>query len=303
MVSVDSSLRRLKLSSGKSGAGFPYAFLGSTQAQRTEPVSGQLRACPTISKFVPFAPLAGQCVNDSDASKSPASRRYQSIRNIRIRGRMNTEAVREQMIEQQVRAGDVLDMRILDAMRRVRREMFAPEAYRQVAYAEAAIPLPCGQTMLPPVIHGRILQALSPSPSEVVLVVGAGTGYLAACLSQLAARVRALEIFPELADQARANLLAAAANNVGVETADGMQLDEQGIYSAIAVTGSLPQYDERFQRALRVGGRLLVVVGQPPVMEAWKVTRVGEREWQRESLFETVIDPLINAPRPPAFIF
>jgi protein-L-isoaspartate(D-aspartate) O-methyltransferase len=216
---------------------------------------------------------------------------------------MNTETVREQMIEQQVRAGDVLDMRVLDAMRNIRRELFASEPYRQVAYADAPIPLSNGQTMLPPIVHGRILQALAPQPEEVAFLVGTGTGYLAACLAKLAARVRALEIFPELAEQARANLLTVAANNVGVEVADGMQLDEQGVYSAIAVTGSLPLYDERFQRALRVGGRLFVVVGQRPVMEAWKVTRVGEREWQRESLFETVIDPLINAPRPPSFVF
>jgi protein-L-isoaspartate(D-aspartate) O-methyltransferase len=82
-----------------------------------------------------------------------------------------------------------------------------------------------------------------------------------------------------------------------------MQIDEQGSYNVVAVTGSLPIYDERFQRALRVGGRLFIVVGQQPVMEAWQVTRVGEREWQRESLFETVIDPLINAPRPSGFVF
>src|SRR5690606_26229585 len=107
----------------------------------------------------------------------------------------------------------------------------------------------------------------------------------------------------ELAEQARANLFAATVNNVGVEVADGMQLDEQNAYDVIAVTGPLPMYDERFPRALQVGGRLFVVVGQAPVMEAWQVTRVGEREWQRESLFETVIDPLINAPQPPRFVF
>lgn len=216
---------------------------------------------------------------------------------------MNTDAVREQMIEQQVRAGDVLNERVLDAMRDIRREIFAPERFRQVAYADAPIPIAHGQTMLSPIVHGRILQALVPSQEEVALVIGSGTGYLAACLARLAARVRAFEIIPDLADQTRSNLLSTAINNVGVEVADGMQLEEQNAYDVIAVTGSLPLYDERFQRALRVGGRLFVVVGQKPVMEAWKVTRVGEREWQREGLFETVIDPLINAPQPPAFVF
>ena len=92
-------------------------------------------------------------------------------------------------------------------------------------------------------------------------------------------------------------------NNVAVEVADAMQLNEQSSYDVIAVTGSLPIYDERFQQALRIGGRLFVVVGQAPIMEAWRVLRVGEREWQRQALFETVLEPLVNAPRPSAFVF
>lgn len=215
----------------------------------------------------------------------------------------NIEAVREQMIDQQVRAGDVLDERVLNAMREVDRELFAPAEYRKLAYVDAIIPIGHGQSMLPPILHGRILQALDTDPRDVALLVGAGTGYLAACLGALVARVRALELFSDLAEQARTNLFTVASNNVAVEVEDGMQLDEQGSYNVIAVTGSLPLYDERFQRALRIGGRLFVVVGGEPVMEAWRVTRIGEREWQRESLFETVIDPLIHAPRPPAFVF
>lgn len=216
---------------------------------------------------------------------------------------MNTETVREQMIEQQVRAGDVLDERVLDAMREVPRELFAPQSYRQIAYVDAAIPIGHGQSMLPPMLQGRILQALDAEPNDVALLVGAGTGYVAACLGRLVARIRALEIFPDLAEQARTNLLSVAVNNASVDVEDGMQVDEQGAYDVIAVTGALPVYDERFQRALRIGGRLFVVVGSEPVMEAWRITRIGEREWQRESLFETVIEPLINAPRPPAFVF
>lgn len=216
---------------------------------------------------------------------------------------MNTDAVREQMIEQQVRSGAVLNVRVLEAMGDIRREIFVPEQYRKAAYADASVPIAHGQTMLPPILQGRILEALAPSSEEVALMIGCGTGYLAACLARLTARVRAIEIFADLAEQTRANLLAATVNNVGVEVADGMQLEEQNAYDLIAVTGSLPLYDERFQRALQVGGRLFVVVGQAPVMEAWKVTRIGEREWQRESLFETVIDPLINAPQPPKFVF
>ena len=118
---------------------------------------------------------------------------------------MNIEAAREQMIEQQVHAWDVFDERVLTTMRQVPRELFAPGPYRNLAFADAPIPLPHGQSMLPAKVHGRILQALAIGPADVALEVGAGSGYLTACMGKLAARVRSLEIFPELADQARAN--------------------------------------------------------------------------------------------------
>ncbi len=216
---------------------------------------------------------------------------------------MNLEAAREQMVEQQVRTWQVFDDRVLETMLRLPREQFVPEPYRHLAFVDSPIRLTHGQTMLPAKVHGRILQALAVDPADLALEIGAGTGYLTACLGRLAARVRSLEIFPDIAEDARSRLLAAAINNAAVEVADGMQLEEQSGYDVIAVTGSLPVYDERFQQALRIGGRLFVVVGQRPVMEAWKVTRVGEREWQREGLFETVIEPLLHAPGPSPFIF
>lgn len=216
---------------------------------------------------------------------------------------MNLDAAREQMIDQQVRTWDVFDERVLDVMRQIPREQFAPARYRDVAFADAPIPLPHRQSMLPAKVHGRILQALAIAPDEVALEVGSGSGYLSACLGRLALRVRSLEIHADLAEEARRHLLAAAINNVSVEVADAIQLDEQSAYDVIAVTGSLPLYDERFQKALRPGGRLFVVVGQAPVMEAYKITRVGEREWQREGLFETVLEPLVNAARPSGFVF
>jgi len=216
---------------------------------------------------------------------------------------MNIESAREQMIGQQVNTWEVIDDRVLTAMREVRRELFVPEAWQGVAFADAPIPLPHGQMMLPPKFHGRILQALQLTSSDLALEVGTGSGYLSACMGRLAGRVRSLEIIPELADMARAQLLKAAVNNVAVETQDAFALEEQGQYDAIAVTGSLPLYDERFQRALKIGGRLFIFVGPRPVMEAWKVTRTGEREWQREGLFETSVQPLIGAPTPPAFVF
>ena len=216
---------------------------------------------------------------------------------------INVESARRQMVEQQIRAWEVLDPRVLVTMTDVRRELFVPEAYRDLAFADTAIPLGFGEHMLPPKVDGRILQALELAPQDEVLEIGTGSGFLAACLARLADRVHSLEIHPEFAHRAVENLRLAACNNVQVEVRDGMTLVDESVWDAVAVTGSLPVYDERFQRALRIGGRLFVVAGQAPVMEAWKVTRVGEREWTRTSLFETVIGPLVNAPRPPAFVF
>lgn len=221
----------------------------------------------------------------------------------RTRMSMNAELAREQMIDQQLRTWEVLDERVLQAMREVRRENFVPAAFRDLAFADAFIPLGHRQSMLPPRLDGRILQALELRSTDIVLDIGSGSGFLAACLGRLSGRVRSLEIVPELAQIATKNLLDAAVNNVAVEIADATRLQQDATFDAIAITASLPLYDERFQRALRIGGRMFVVVGNAPVMEAVRITRTGEREWLRESLFETVIDPMLNAARPPAFIF
>ena len=137
--------------------------------------------------------------------------------------------------------------------------------------------------MLPAKVHGRILQALAVAPGDVALEVGTGSGYLTACLGGWPRACARWKSFPSWPSRRAPTCSPPRINNVAVEVADAMQLNEQSAYDVIAVTGSLPLYDERFQQALRIGGRLFVIVGQAPVMEAWQVTRVGEREWQREA--------------------
>lgn len=216
---------------------------------------------------------------------------------------MRTADVREQMIEQQVRAWDVLDERVLDVMRRVPRDLFAPPEHAYLAYADVEVPLPCGQHMLRPSVAGRILQAVLPAPDEPVLEVGAGSGFLTACLAAFGARVRSLEVFAELAGTARRNLDALGMRDTEVLEADAFSFESGARYGVIALTGSLPIYDARFERMLGVGGRLLAVVGEAPVMDARLVRRTAEDAWATESLFETVIDALVNAARPPQFTF
>ena len=216
---------------------------------------------------------------------------------------IDVRTTRHQMVEQQVRAWSVLDLKVLEVMDRVAREQFVPAAFRDVAYADMNVPLGHGQTMLAPKVEGRILQSLAIQPQDRVLEVGTGSGYFAACLAQLARSVRSIEIVPELADTARANLERSGVRSVLVETGDAMTTTGEELFEVIALTGSLPVYDPRFERALVVGGRLFVTVGTGPTMEARKVARTGRRDWTRKSLFETRIEPLVNAPRPPAFVF
>jgi protein-L-isoaspartate(D-aspartate) O-methyltransferase len=216
---------------------------------------------------------------------------------------MQIEFARGQMITQQVRAWDVLDERVLDAMRRTPREFFVPERYAGLAFADADIPLRAGQHMLAPKIVGRLLQALDAQPGMRALVVGCGTGFVPACMSAMGASVRAIEIHPELAAAARTNLKRAGFGQVEVVVGDTFNLDFGRDYALIAVCGALPLYDERFARALVPGGKLFAIVGDRLPQEALLVTRTGEQTFESTGLFETSVDALENAPRPDPFQF
>ena len=216
---------------------------------------------------------------------------------------MDNLAARQQMVDQQIRTWEVLDPRVLDVFSMVPREAFVPPQYRELAFADAAIPIGLGQSMLAPKIQGRILQALSVAPTDSVLGVGSGTGYLSACLSLLGSATRSIDIHADLTALARSNLHAVPETRVDFETRDAFAAAPLGEFDAIAVTGSLPVYDSRFERSLRVGGRLFAIVGEAPVMDAILVRRVDNGEWIRESLFETVVEPLINATAAQRFVF
>jgi protein-L-isoaspartate(D-aspartate) O-methyltransferase len=216
---------------------------------------------------------------------------------------MQLADTREQMIEQQVRAWDVLDERVLAVLRQVPRELFTPDTQRYVAYADVEVPLAQGQHMLRPSVVGRLLQALLPAAAEQVLEIGAGSGFVSACLRVMASRVTSLELYPELAEAARRNLALLGMRDVAVVDADALAGGRGERYDIIAMTASLPLYDERFEQMLNIGGRLFVTVGMAPVMDARLVRRTAEDSFVVQSLFETVIDPLVHAARPAAFTF
>ena len=215
----------------------------------------------------------------------------------------NFELARHNMIEQQIRPWDVLDQRVLDVIASVPREDFVPERYRNLAFGDIAIPLGHGEFMLKPTVEGRILQALAPQPTDNVLEVGTGSGYLTACLTRLAASVVSVDIVPEFTESARQKLKAHGLSNVVLHAGDASQGWGQHRYQAIAVTGSVASVAEVWPRSLSLGGRLFIVAGQPPVMEALLITRVDEQEWVRESLFDTELPLLRNAEPARAFVF
>jgi protein-L-isoaspartate(D-aspartate) O-methyltransferase len=216
---------------------------------------------------------------------------------------MDTFAARQQMVDQQIRTWEVLDPRVLDTLSAVPREAFVPPPYRELAFADAPIPIGFGQSMLAPKLQGRILQALGVNTTDRVLEVGSGTGYLSACLGLLGASTHSIDIHPGLVDLCKTNLRAVPQAQVRFEIRDVFDAAALGEYDVVAVTGSLPVYDTRFERTLRVGGRLFAIVGVAPVMDAILVRRVDSNEWIRESLFETVVEPLINATAAQKFVF
>ena len=216
---------------------------------------------------------------------------------------MDTNFARQQMVEQQVRAWDVLDPDILRVLTDVPREQFVPTGYEAFAFADTAIPIGHGESMMTPTIEGRVLQALAPQDGESVLEVGTGTGFLAACLARLAGKVTSIDIHDDFLEHAKVNLVDSGVGDVTLLHMDATRELPEGEFDVIAVTASVAEFDPRFVAALAPGGRLFVVVGKAPAMDARLVTKTSDNEWQSKSLFETVLRPLSDPGRKPEFLF
>ncbi|HFD81268.1 MAG TPA: protein-L-isoaspartate O-methyltransferase [Gammaproteobacteria bacterium] len=217
---------------------------------------------------------------------------------------LNSEQARFNMIEQQIRPWDVLDDRVLETLAAMPREDFVPERYRALAFSDISIPLEHEQVMMPPRLEGRLLQSLFIQPDDEILEIGTGSGYLTACLARLGGRVRSVDLYQDFIDGAAEKVQHHGLGAIEFECADAASgYPGEAVFDAIAVTGSLPLLHQGFHRALKVGGRLFVIVGQPPVMQALLITRTGEQEWIEESLFETSLPALVNAPQPEPFHF
>ncbi|TFW28105.1 protein-L-isoaspartate O-methyltransferase family protein [Massilia horti] len=217
---------------------------------------------------------------------------------------MNIEQARFNMIEQQIRPWNVLDPDVLELLHVVKREQFVPEAYQTLAFADVEIPLPGGESMLAPKIEARLLQEIMLKKQDNVLLVGSGSGYLAALLAYKGRHVTAVEISPELKELSERNLAKAGITNVTVELGNGAQGWAKGApYDVIVISGSLALLPEAFLKELNVGGRVAAIVGEPPVMSCNIITRVDETAYETVKVFETNLKRLTGAPEPSHFAF
>lgn len=217
---------------------------------------------------------------------------------------INFEVARSKMIEQQIRTWEVLDDRVLDLLRHVPREDFVPLQYRNLAFVDMAIPLARGQTMMPPKLEARLVQALNLKATDKVLEVGTGSGYVTALLATLARHVYSVEIDAEFSARAAQRLAAHGIANVTLEVGDAARgWDRHAPYDAVLITGSLPLLPATFRESLAVGGRMIAIVGRAPAMEVRRIERVSATSFAERVLFETVVAPLANATAPSPFVF
>jgi protein-L-isoaspartate(D-aspartate) O-methyltransferase len=216
---------------------------------------------------------------------------------------MNTDYARLQMVNQQVRGWNVYDEAVLEMLRSLPREDFVPTGYESLAFADTAIPLGHGESMMTPTIEGRLLQALGLGGSERVLEIGTGSGFMTACLAKLSAHVTSVDIHADFVDRAAGKLDSSGIGNVELLHMDATRELPEGRFDAIAVTGSIQTFDPRLVEALDNDGRLFVVVGDAPAMEAKLIERTSGHDWQTMSLFETDLKPLVHGAQPVEFSF
>ena len=217
---------------------------------------------------------------------------------------MNFEQARFNMVEQQIRPWEVLDSRVLSLLETIHREDFVPVRYRKLAFADIAVPLDCGQVMMRPKIEARMLQALELDEDDSVLEIGTGSGFVTACLAALAKRVVSVEVFEQLHTDAASKLKEKQISNVELFQGDVMKgWQPEQAHDVVLVTGSIPEVTEQFKGWVNPGGRMFVVTGESPAMEARLLKRLDVTNWSEESLFETDLPRLVNSESPPVFEF
>ena len=214
------------------------------------------------------------------------------------------EQARFNMVEQQIRPWQVLDPAVLHTLQHIARELFVPAAYQALAYTDTEIPLGHGQAMLAPRIDARLMHDVALKPTDKVLEIGTGSGYLTALLADRSHHVVSLEINPELHARALTNLQGAGISNVDLRMADGSAgASDAGPFDAIVLGGSVYEVPQALLDQLKVGGRLIAIVGEEPVMQATLYTRTSASAWDHKALWDTTAPRLLGFKQPSRFTF
>jgi len=217
---------------------------------------------------------------------------------------MNFEQARSNMIEQQIKPWNVPNQSVLELISELHREDFVPDEYKRLALSDTRIPLAHGQVTMTPKVEARLLQALDIKPEDEILEIGTGCAYLTVLLAKSGHHVLSVDIHPEFTAQAKSKLQQHDIHNVTLESGDAVHGWQQSSpYDVIVFTGSVPFLEESIQQQLKPGGRLFVITGQSPVMEARLIRRISENDWQDEVLFETDLPALEGATQIEAFTF
>lgn len=217
---------------------------------------------------------------------------------------MDSQTAQTNMVKQQIRTWNINQTKVVNAFLEISREAFVPEQQRQFAYADTTIPLMHGQSMLPPKVEAKMLQALDVEPEHKILEIGTGSGFFTALLAKLGHHIYSVDLYDDFMIGASEALFRQGIHNITLETGDAATgWDKHEPYDIIAITGSMPILHENFKSLLRPGGRLIAILGDAPNMQATRVTRVSNSEWQYQTLFETECLPLLNVVEPERFQF
>jgi len=217
---------------------------------------------------------------------------------------MDIEQARFNMIEQQIRTWDVLDLDVLDLLNEVHREEFIPDSYQELSFADTSIPLGHEQITMTPKVEARLLQALALKTDETVLEIGTGCGYVTTLLAKSAKHVKSIDLFPNFIKAAKEKMSKIGLSNIELENTDAYTLfDQTEKYDVVVLTASLPKMDERFLNLLNDGGRMFAIIGESPAMEACVLTKENDSNYTTESLFETDLPALIGSETKETFKF
>ena len=205
------------------------------------------------------------------------------------------EQARHAMVEQQVRPWEVVDPLVLDALSKIRREDFVAPRQRKLAFADVALPMEHGEFMFKPVLEGRVLQFLQLGAEDSVLEVGTGSGFLTACLAHMVRAVHSIDLHGDFVERARGRLEGLNMANARIEQADALSFKPGRQFDAVLIGGAVAAVPAQFRDWVRVGGRMMLIRGESPAMEAVLLTRLDDKNWREESLFETDVPYLKGA--------